>query len=234
MQRGGEPIGERIDRARPGARRRRPPGATPAGRDLAGQRRRPLRAQRDQHPAPLDPHFTGVGRCLTDADGRYRVHHRSSPAPTRGATTTTPGGRRTSTSRCSAPTSPSGWSPRCTSRATRCSPLDPIYQSITDPAARERLVATYDHDLTQHEWAHRLPVGHRAHRVTPTAPSSPTPRRRHGGERVPSPGPDDRPVLRLRAALRRRPSLVAPGARARGPCCTASCSTARARRCRTR
>jgi len=26
----------------------------------------------DRHPAPLDPHFTGAGRCLTDADGRYR------------------------------------------------------------------------------------------------------------------------------------------------------------------
>jgi protocatechuate 3,4-dioxygenase beta subunit len=26
----------------------------------------------DQHPAPLDPNFTGVGRCLTDAEGRYR------------------------------------------------------------------------------------------------------------------------------------------------------------------
>jgi protocatechuate 3,4-dioxygenase beta subunit len=31
--------------------------------------------------------------------------------------------------------------------------LDPIYQSITDPAARDRLVATYAHDVTQHEWA---------------------------------------------------------------------------------
>ena len=30
--------------------------------------------------------------------------------------------------------------------------LDPIYQAIVDPAARERLVATYDHDVTQHEW----------------------------------------------------------------------------------
>jgi protocatechuate 3,4-dioxygenase, beta subunit len=28
---------------------------------------------RDQHPAPLDPNFTGVGRCLTDADGRYEL-----------------------------------------------------------------------------------------------------------------------------------------------------------------
>ncbi len=26
----------------------------------------------DQHPAPLDPHFTGGGRCLTGPDGEYR------------------------------------------------------------------------------------------------------------------------------------------------------------------
>ena len=26
----------------------------------------------DQHPAPLDPNFTGAGRCLTDEDGVYR------------------------------------------------------------------------------------------------------------------------------------------------------------------
>ena len=26
----------------------------------------------DRHPAPLDPNFTGAGRCLTDDDGRYR------------------------------------------------------------------------------------------------------------------------------------------------------------------
>lgn len=26
----------------------------------------------DLHPAPLDPNFTGAGRCLTDDDGRYR------------------------------------------------------------------------------------------------------------------------------------------------------------------
>jgi len=30
--------------------------------------------------------------------------------------------------------------------------LDPIYQSIVDPRARERLVAAYDHDVTEHEW----------------------------------------------------------------------------------
>jgi protocatechuate 3,4-dioxygenase beta subunit len=26
----------------------------------------------DRHDAPIDPHFTGAGRALTDADGRYR------------------------------------------------------------------------------------------------------------------------------------------------------------------
>ncbi|QMS55404.1 Protocatechuate 3,4-dioxygenase beta chain [Kocuria varians] len=30
--------------------------------------------------------------------------------------------------------------------------LDPIYQSIVDPKARDRLVATYDHDVSEHEW----------------------------------------------------------------------------------
>ena len=30
------------------------------------------RHQVDQHRAPIDPHFIGAGRCLTDADGVYR------------------------------------------------------------------------------------------------------------------------------------------------------------------
>ena len=71
IQAGGEPIGERM-RLR--------------GRLLDGDGR-PVRRQlveiwqanaagryvhkRDQHPAPVDPHFTGVGRCLTDDDGTY-------------------------------------------------------------------------------------------------------------------------------------------------------------------
>jgi protocatechuate 3,4-dioxygenase, beta subunit len=28
--------------------------------------------QGDRHPAPLDPNFSGAGRCLTDDEGRYR------------------------------------------------------------------------------------------------------------------------------------------------------------------
>ncbi len=30
----------------------------------------------DQHPAPLDPNFTGAGRCLTDDRGPLPLHHR--------------------------------------------------------------------------------------------------------------------------------------------------------------
>ncbi|MCB1489441.1 MAG: protocatechuate 3,4-dioxygenase subunit beta, partial [Bauldia sp.] len=26
---------------------------------------------KDQHPAPIDPNFSGAGRCVTDAEGRY-------------------------------------------------------------------------------------------------------------------------------------------------------------------
>ncbi len=29
----------------------------------------------DQHPAPLDPNFSGAGRCLTDADGQLPLRH---------------------------------------------------------------------------------------------------------------------------------------------------------------
>jgi protocatechuate 3,4-dioxygenase beta subunit len=31
--------------------------------------------------------------------------------------------------------------------------LDPIYQSIPDQAARDRLISTYDHNLSVPEWA---------------------------------------------------------------------------------
>jgi len=41
----------------------------------------------DQHPAPLDPNFTGAGRARTDGDGYYRFVT-VKPAPIRGATIT--------------------------------------------------------------------------------------------------------------------------------------------------
>ena len=106
--------------------------------------------QRDQHPAPLDPHFTGTGRCLTDGDGVYRF------------TTIKPGPYPWRNHR-------NAWRPahihfslfgtEFTQRLVTqmyfpgdpLFALDPIFQSVVDPAARERLVATYDHDLTQPE-----------------------------------------------------------------------------------
>jgi len=108
--------------------------------------------KRDQHPAALDPNFTGVGRCLTDADGRYRF------------TTIKPGPYPWKNHR-------NAWRPahihfsvfgtEFTQRMITqmyfphdpLFALDPIYQAIPDPAARERLVAAYDHDLTTPEWA---------------------------------------------------------------------------------
>ncbi len=107
--------------------------------------------QRDQHPAPLDPNFTGTGRCLTDADGTYRfVTVRPGPYPWRNHR--------------------NAWRPAHihfsvfgTSLAQRLVtqmyfpgdplfPLDPIFNSITDPKARARLIAEYDHSVTREEW----------------------------------------------------------------------------------
>ena len=68
----GEPHRRADHRDRPGARQRRAAGPRHADRDLAGERGRPVPARVDQHPAPLDPNFTGAGRCMTDSEGRYR------------------------------------------------------------------------------------------------------------------------------------------------------------------
>ncbi|OBG35927.1 protocatechuate 3,4-dioxygenase subunit beta [Mycolicibacter heraklionensis] len=108
--------------------------------------------QGDQHPAPLDPNFTGAGRCLTDEDGFYRFttikpgpypwrnHHNAwRPAHIHFSLFGTDFTQRMITQMYFP------GDPLC--------PLDPIYQSITDQKARDRLVATYDHDTTRHEWA---------------------------------------------------------------------------------
>jgi protocatechuate 3,4-dioxygenase beta subunit len=105
----------------------------------------------DQHPAPIDPNFTGVGRCLTDDDGGYafttikpgpypwRNHHNAwRPAHIHFSLFGTEFTQRL-----------------VTQMYFPGDPLfahDPIYQAVTDPRARERLVATYDHGLSEHEW----------------------------------------------------------------------------------
>jgi len=108
--------------------------------------------QRDQHPAPLAPSFTGTGRCLTDDDGRY------------GFTTIKPGPypwRNHANAWRPAHIHFSLFGTEFTQRLVTqmyfpgdpLLPLDPISRSVLDPQARDRMVATYDHDLTQPEWA---------------------------------------------------------------------------------
>ncbi|WP_067499488.1 protocatechuate 3,4-dioxygenase subunit beta [Actinoplanes sp. TFC3] len=106
--------------------------------------------QRDQHPAPLDPHFTGAGRCLTGADGTYRfLTVKPGPYPWRNHL--------------------NAWRPAhihfsvfgtaFTQRLVTqmyfpgdpLFDLDPIYQSITDPKARQALLSRYDHSITTPE-----------------------------------------------------------------------------------
>ncbi len=152
IQHTGEPLGERI---------------TVTGRVL-DRDGRPVRGQlveiwqansagryahkRDQHPAPLDPNFTGVGRCLTDDNGAYHFTTiKPGPYPWRNHL--------------------NAWRPAhihfslfgtaFTQRLVTqmyfpgdpLFPYDPILQSVTDDAARRRLVSTYDHDQSVPEWS---------------------------------------------------------------------------------
>lgn len=148
----GEPLGQRI---------------VVTGRVLAGDGR-PVTGQlveiwqanasgryahkKEHHRAPIDPNFSGAGRCLTDPDGWYRF------------TTIAPGAYPWANHQ-------NAWRPAhihfslfgtaFTQRLVTqmyfpgdpLFPLDPIYQTITDAAAREALVARYDHDVTQVDWS---------------------------------------------------------------------------------
>jgi protocatechuate 3,4-dioxygenase, beta subunit len=108
--------------------------------------------QRDQHPAPLDPNFTGAGRCITDGEGHYRF------------TTIKPGAypwRNHLNAWRPAHIHFSLFGSAFTQRLVTqmyfpgdpLFPLDPIYQSIPDQAARDRLIAAYDHELSSPEWS---------------------------------------------------------------------------------
>ena len=105
----------------------------------------------DRHPAPLDPNFTGAGRCLTDDDGRYRF------------VTVKPGSYpwqnhdnawRPAHIHFSV-LAPS-WSQRLVTQMyfpdDPLLPLDPILNAVPE-GARSRLVAMYAHDVTEPHWA---------------------------------------------------------------------------------
>jgi protocatechuate 3,4-dioxygenase beta subunit len=106
----------------------------------------------DQWPAPLDPHFAGLGRTVTDADGRYRI------------TTIKPGAypwRNHANAWRPAHIHFSVFGRAFTQRLVTQmyfpdDPLffqDPIFNSVPDPKARARMISAYDHDTTTDHWA---------------------------------------------------------------------------------
>jgi protocatechuate 3,4-dioxygenase beta subunit len=123
----------------------------------------------DRHPAPLDPNFRGVGRCLTDADGGYRfVTVKPGAYPWRNHD--------------------NAWRPAhihfslfgraftqrlVTQMYFPGDPLfgqDPIFNAVPDPAARQRMVARFALDATVPEWAlgYRFDIVLRGRDATPT------------------------------------------------------------------
>jgi protocatechuate 3,4-dioxygenase beta subunit len=102
-------------------------------------------------PAPLDPNFIGVGQCRTNEAGEYRFLT-IKPGPY-------PWGNH-----------PNAWRPAHIHVSILGSflgarlvtqmyfegdplfPFDPIFNSVPEHA-RERLVASYDHDVTEENWA---------------------------------------------------------------------------------
>jgi protocatechuate 3,4-dioxygenase beta subunit len=106
----------------------------------------------DQHPAPLDPNFSGAGRCLTDDEGRYRF------------VTVKPGAYPWGNHE-------NAWRPAhihfsvfgraftqrlVTQMYFPGDPLfryDPIFTSVRDPRSRALLVAELDIATTEPDWA---------------------------------------------------------------------------------
>lgn len=122
----------------------------------------------DQHPAPLDPNFSGAGRCITDEDGNYRF------------LTIKPGAypwRNHTNAWRPAHIHFSLFGPAFESRLVTQmyfpgDPLlahDPIFQSIRNSEAARRLVSEFDLDATEPEWAlaYRFDIVLRAPSATP-------------------------------------------------------------------
>ena len=106
----------------------------------------------DKHPAPLDPNFSGAGRCVTDVEGGYRfVTVKPGAYPWRNH--------------------PNAWRPAhvhfsvftpaiaqrlVTQMYFPGDPLfdqDPIFNSVPVADARRRLVARWSLELTEPEWS---------------------------------------------------------------------------------
>ena len=123
---------------------------------------------KDQHPAPLDPNFSGAGRCVTDAEGRYAF------------TSVKPGAYPWKNHH-------NAWRPAhihfslfgpsfLTRLITQMYfpgdplfPFDPIFNSVPDEKARERMISKFDLDTTKPEWAlgYRFDIVLRGRDATP-------------------------------------------------------------------
>jgi protocatechuate 3,4-dioxygenase, beta subunit len=105
----------------------------------------------DSWPAPIDPNFLGIGRCLTDETGRYRfLTIRPGAYPWKNH----PNAWRPSHIHLSL-FGPNTGSRLITQFYFPDDPLhhlDPILQSVPADAQR-RLIARYDHEVTTEEWA---------------------------------------------------------------------------------
>jgi protocatechuate 3,4-dioxygenase beta subunit len=124
----------------------------------------------DQHPAPLDPNFTGSGRVVTDAQGHYKF------------TTVKPGAYPWPNHRNAwrpAHIHLSLFGPSFMSRLVTqfyfpgdpLFALDPIAQSIPEHA-RGRLISSFDMEATVPDWAlaYRFDVVLRGRNATPEDP----------------------------------------------------------------
>jgi protocatechuate 3,4-dioxygenase beta subunit len=108
--------------------------------------------KRDTWPGPLDPNFLGIGRCLTNDEGLYRfLTIRPGAYPWKNHTNAwRPAHIHFSVF------GPSLLSRLVTQMYFPDDPLhalDPIMQSVPTEEARQRLIATYDHSVTEEEWA---------------------------------------------------------------------------------
>jgi len=107
---------------------------------------------KDQHPAPLDPNFSGAGRTLTDDNGAYRfITIKPGPYPWLNHY--------------------NAWRPAhihfsifgraFISRLITqmyfpgdpLFPFDPMFQSVPDERARQRMISKFDLETTQPQWA---------------------------------------------------------------------------------
>jgi protocatechuate 3,4-dioxygenase beta subunit len=122
----------------------------------------------DQHNAPLDPNFTGAGRCVTNERGEYRyltikpgaypwLNHTNAWRPSHiHLSLFGPSFVTRLVTQMFFPNDP-------------LIPLDPILNSVPTKGGRQRLISSYDHNVTEPEFAlgYRFNIVLRGRKATP-------------------------------------------------------------------